>query len=280
MLEIRRATANRIASVLGDHENVSAVLIFGSVASGHVDNRSDVDLLFVCRSDIVSLPDRRGRLSRLGAEWLFHDQRDDNPIFADRDSDGLVDGIRVTVGYQSARWIGAVLDQVLNQGAITSKEMPFRPYTLPALLQRGLVLLDKDREIERWRARVRIYPPHLRQNILRHFTPLLREYVEEMVATAERDLGPQGMIYFLFRASDAMRSILFTLNDTYDPADRRMDRTVVPHLPRLPKDYAKRLEYVLVGPFDRLGTMERSRLFKQLADEVIKMVDDDPPDTH
>jgi hypothetical protein len=280
MLEIRRATASRVASVLGDHDHVSSILVFGSVASGHVDDRSDVDLLVVCRSDIVSLPDRRDRLSRLGTEWLFHDQRDDNPIFADRDSDGLIDGIRVTVGYQSARWIGDVLDEVLNQGAITTKELPFRPYTLPALLQRGLVLLDKDREIERWRESVRIYPPRLRQNIVRHFTPLLREYVAEMVATAERELGPQGLIFFLFRASDAMRSILFALNDTYDPADRRMDRTVIPYMPRLPKDYVKRLEDVLVGPFDRLGAIDRARMFKQLADEVIKMTNDNSWDPH
>src|SRR5258708_5287449 len=98
-----------------------------------------------------------------------------------------------------------------------------------------------------------------------------------MVATAERNLGPQGLMFFLFRASDAMRSILFALNDSYDPADRRMDRTVIPYLPRLPNDYVKRLEYVLVGPFDRLGAIERARRFKQLADEVIEMADGDPP---
>ena len=54
-----------------------------------------------------------------------------------------------------------------------------------------------------------------------------------------------------------------------------MDRTVIPNLPRLPRDYVTRLESVLVGPFDRLGAIERARLFKQLADEVIKLADDD-----
>ena len=46
-LELRQGIAQQVTSLLAPQPVVSAVLVIGSVASGHVDERSDVDLLVI-----------------------------------------------------------------------------------------------------------------------------------------------------------------------------------------------------------------------------------------
>ena len=78
LLETRPAVAHRVDRAFADHPEVSAVLVFGSVASGEVDEHSDVDLLVISRSRRLPSGVRRRVLSGLGAGWVFHDRRDDN----------------------------------------------------------------------------------------------------------------------------------------------------------------------------------------------------------
>ena len=59
--ERRRQVAHRIDQALGDHPNVAAVFVFGSVAYGHTDAKSDVDVGIVCQPDVLD-PSSRGRL--------------------------------------------------------------------------------------------------------------------------------------------------------------------------------------------------------------------------
>jgi hypothetical protein len=110
-------------------------------------------------------------------------------------------------------------------------------------------------------------------NILEHFVPRLRDYTDDLVSSAERGLGPGVFIYLLHNAGDALRSILLTLNEVYDPADKRTEEVVLPTLKQVPHDLIPRLNDVLVGPFDVRGRIERARLFRQLATEALAMAD-------
>lgn len=269
----RREIARRIDACFGDDPEVSAILVVGSVALGLVDERSDVDVLVVCRSTIVPLAQRKDVLSSVGAQWRFHRGADVNRLFADLDTGGLVDGVPVEVAYQTVSWISDVLDAVLDRGAITTDKVSFRPYTVPALLQRGWLLRDKDGVVAGWRERARIYPPLLKTNILAHFIPLLRDYSDDLVSNAERGLGPIVFIYLLHRAVDALRSILLALNEVYDPADKRTEEAVLPTLEQVPHDFLPRLTDVLVGPFDARGRIQRARQFRQLAAEALAVAE-------
>jgi hypothetical protein len=264
-----RTVAEHVGDAFARHPAVSAILVFGSVSHGQVDELSDVDLLIACRSDIPPLVDRRSILDTLGAGWQF-DRQQEGSLFRVIDADGRVAGAFVTVHYQTVAWIDAVLAAVLEDGAITTEQLPFRPYTVPALLQRAWVLLDRDGAVIRWREASATYPPLLRANILRRVVPELREHVDELKRTAERGLGARDFLFFLDAAVDALTSLLFALNRVYDPADRRMHTTVVPFLPYLPTGYAATMAEVLEGPFDRDGALRRARLFDRLATEVLQ----------
>lgn len=270
-LRARRGVARRVAKRFAERREVSAVLVFGSVASGHVDERSDVDMLVVCRHDLLPPAERALLLAPLGTGWEFHDQRDDNPLFPDRDSDGRVDSVLVTVHYQTVPWITEVINEVMGRGAITTERVPFRPYTLPALLQRASVLADRDGLVASWREQIAVFPDALKRNLMAYFAPRLRTYTEELVGGAERRFGPRHFIFFLDRAYDALVSILFALNDTYDPADRRTERVILPTLAHVPAGFLPKLTEVLEGPFDDDGALRRGRIFESLASEVLRM---------
>ena len=265
-----RSVAQQVGDAFAQQAAVSAILVFGSVAGGPVDAFSDVDLLIVYRSAVPPLAERKTPLDALGAGWRFGRPQEGSP-FRVVDEDGRVAGELVSVHYQTVAWIDAVLAAVLEHGAITTGQMPFRPYTVPALLHRAWVLLDRDGDVARWRAASATYPPPLRANILRHVVPALREHVDELTRTAERDLGARNFIFFLNAAVDELTSLLFALNGVYDPAERRMHTTVVPSLPDLPPGYVATMTEILEGPFDRDGARRRARLFVQLASDVLQM---------
>jgi hypothetical protein len=278
-LQQRRAAARRVGAAFAEHPAVSAVLVFGSVALGHVDERSDVDLLVIYRDELLPARGRAALLAGLGASAWAHQtesRRGENPLFADED-EGEVDGIPVTVHYQTAPWIAEVLDAVIGRGAITTLQVPFRPYTLPALLQRAWVLADHDRQVARWRQEVAVFPAALKRNLLEYFAPRLRACTEELVAGAERRLGPRHFVFFLDRAVDALVGLLFALNDTFDPADRRTERVILPTLARVPAGFIPTLTDVLEGPFDDAGALRRGRLFDRLASEGLQMAAPDLP---
>jgi predicted nucleotidyltransferase len=267
-----RTAARHVAATFDECSAISAILVHGSVALERVDGFSDVDMLIICRSEILPLSERRNVLSRIGSDWYF-DEKNEDSIFAVVDRDGLVDGVLVSVHYQTVPWIEDVLGEILKRGAISTEKLFFRPYTLPALIQRAWVLRDGDSYVERWREMSGEYPVLLRENILRHFVPNLREHLDELKRTAERGLGARNFIFFLNQAVDDLTSILFALNKVYDPADRRMDTEIVPFLPYLPKDYVATITEVLEGPFDQCGVLHRARLFERLAVEVLCRAD-------
>jgi predicted nucleotidyltransferase len=264
-----RAVAQQVGDAFASHPAVSAILVVGSVAHGQVDELSDVDLLIACRSDVPPLADRKAILNSIGPGWQF-DRQNVGSLFRIVDGDGHVADTFVTVHYQTVPWIDAVLGAVLEHGAITTEQMPFRPYTVPALLQRAWVLLDRDGEVARWREASTNYPPLLQMNILHHVVPDLREHVDELKRTAERGLGARTFLFFLNAAVDDLTSILFALNGVYDPADRRMHTAVVPFLPYLPTGYVATMTEVMEGPFDRHGALRRARLFDRLAADVLR----------
>jgi hypothetical protein len=245
--------------------------VFGSVASGLADDRSDVDLLVICRSRLIPLAARKRVLSTIGERWSFHQGPDVHDLFADQDVDGLVEEIPVTIAYQTVAWIEDVLADVVDHGAITTSKVSFRPYTMPALLLRSWVLRDPDGVVASWRDRARTYPHALRANVLQQLIPRLRDETADLVDAAERGLGPGIFLVHLTRATDALRGILLALNEVFDPADKRADQAVLPTLQRAPRNFLPILTEVLTGPFDSVGMVERAGQFHQLAEEALNL---------
>ncbi len=278
LLEQRRRIAHRVDAAIGGHPDVTVVYVLGSVAQQNVDERSDVDISVVCRTEVLPVPVREEALSPVGADWRFGVPNSDDPLWADNamsgvGDEGVVDGVRVEIMYQTAPDVSQVIDEVVSHGAITTKSVPDRPYTMIGMLRRAWVLRDEDGVFSGWLERTETYPRLLKHNILGHFAPILRENTESLVESAERRFGPSVYIFFLMRARDALDSVLYAINDTYDPAEKRAERTVLPTLSNVPKDFLQRYRYVLEGPFDDAGALERARVFSELSAEVLELAE-------
>ena len=138
LLERRREIARRIDQALGDHPDVTAVFVFGSVASGHVDEKSDVDIGIVCDPAAVTPSERHELLSNLGTDWAipFSSESDPSGDIWEAYDRGTVDGILVEVHYVLVAKVSSVLDDVVKEGAIATEVVPFRPYRLGSMVQR------------------------------------------------------------------------------------------------------------------------------------------------
>jgi hypothetical protein len=200
-------------------------------------------------------------------------QLNKNPLFAHNDSEGIVDGVLVSLHYQTAFWLSNVLREVLLRGTLSTKLMPIRPYMLPALLQRGWLLLDKGKVVRKWRDQAQPFPWQLKLNLLQHYVPLLRENLEALVADAERHLGSRVFLFHLNQSIDALVSVLFAVNKMYELGDRYAERNILPTLERVPRDFLYRIIEVMEGPFDDAGALYRARLFQQLAAEMLVMAE-------
>ncbi len=275
LLKERRDIARRVDQALGDHPHVTAVYVFGSVASGHVDDMSDVDIGIVCHPEVLASSTRADLLSSVSPDWTidYTPESDWGKAIWEKYDKGVVGGIGVEVHYLTVSKLSSVLDQVVNEGAITAVEVPFRPYRLGYMVQRAWLLRDKRGVFKRWREQTAVYPRRLKQNILRHNVPLLKDAVDELVTSTERGLGPGIVLFFLFYGTHALESILYALNETYDPASRWAEKTVLPTLTNVPEDFLARYNFVLEGPFDGVGARTRAKAFADLADEAIRMAE-------
>jgi predicted nucleotidyltransferase len=271
LLAQRRQVAQRVAGVLARHPSVASIIVFGSVATKTVDQHSDVDMLVLCQPELVPASERALLLGELGSGWII-DVTSGNALFAVGDEGGMVDDIPVSLHYQTVNWIEIVLREVLEQGAISTARLPFRPYTLPALIQRGWLLYDAQQHVAKWREQAKRYPARLKYNIVQHFAPILQEETAELVATAQRGLGPRNFLFHLNRSVDALLSVLYALNEIYDPADRRAALTVWPFLNNAPANFVPRLTAILEGPFDPEGMKQQATRYLKLVEEVMGIV--------
>jgi len=97
--------------------------------------------------------------------------------------------------------------------------------------------------------------------------------LEELAADAERRLGSRLFLFHLNQAADALISILFAVNEVYEPGDRRAERSILPTLEKVPSGFLTRFTQVLEGPFDEKGMLYRASVFHQGALEMLHMAE-------
>ena len=155
-----REIALRVARVVESSPLVTGIFVFGSVAQGHADQRSDVDLAVVCDPEVPSIGLRLNFLQSVGTDWRIDHQLGSgrNGAIWDSYDKGAVDGVDVELHYMSASKVARVLDQVIHHGAVTTNEVAFRPYRIGAVLLKAWTVMDRDGLIARWRSRLSIHP--------------------------------------------------------------------------------------------------------------------------
>ena len=263
MLEKLRETSRLVAQRLSHHEQISSVIAFGSVCYGVVNENSDIDLLVICQPEIPDIPQRKILLSEVGEGWEYSAYGSD--MFPVVDTHGVVNGTEVEVHYQTFAWIAQVLDEVIGQGAITSDLLPYRPYTLPGLLQRSLVLFDRDNVVEKWKNLVAEYPTALKRNLLTNETLALRRWLSEAKKLGAGEAGEKA----LREVRESATILLCAVNEVHYPEERRMEKTLLPQLTDVPSKFMQR--WMVSLPDQDHQWDYRIDAISALSDDILRM---------
>jgi predicted nucleotidyltransferase len=261
---------NNLIRCLAGLPSVDAVLCFGSFANGTADSYSDIDLLVLCKHQIPPTQTRKQHFKKLAGIKEFRINLPStwsdtwNPV-----QDRLFYGDKwYDITYNKTSWLAKVIKQVIAKGVITTKEMPFRPYTLCGLIDNSLILTDKNHAAAKLKKLTRRYPPALRKNLFSVHRSRLVECLADLQDYVKRDVGNSAFHFQLQRFLDSFITLLFAVNETYDPASKRLE-PAIKTLSTLPTNFLTRYEKILTGPFT---SRNKAMLLKEL-DALTKFID-------
>ncbi len=234
---------------------VVGILCFGSYALDVYDEHSDIDLYVLCAPQLMPTATRQAIFANLEGVTDLHLAQDhagwENQWSPQSDQLSL-NGMTLELSYNTQDWLTNVVHKVIEEGATSLPELTFRPYTMLGLLANAIVLYDPNQVIAQLRMGLAPYPPLLKEHLIRNNLAVLTEWLADLQDCATRDFGNSSFLFYLWHLCDALISLLFTLNETYDPATKRSEK-MLKKLTYLPEDFIIRYEKVLEGPFTRPG---------------------------
>ena len=262
-------------------EGIRAILCFGSYAMGTFDEYSDLDLFAFCEPEIVPAADRRRVLKRVEGATDFEESQGalgwDNQWSPQVDQ-FCVNGTRFEISYNTAGWIRTVVKRVTQEGATSIPEQKFRPYTMLGLLENGIVLYDSNSFLKHLIDCLYPYPAQLKQRLISDSLDTLKDCLAELKDGVKRGFGLTFFHFFFHRMCDALYTLLFAINEKYDPATKRPE-VEYEKLSLLPLNLFGRYTKLLEGPFDTHGRLRTVQELEILVTEI-EMLINESNDSH
>jgi hypothetical protein len=244
--------ADPLITALATVDVVRGIVCFGSYALGTADAESDVDLYVICDPTIIPEALRYTLFTRIPGGTALHLQYAtpgwDN-AWAPQADRVTLEQIIFDLAYTTHDWLTHVVHRVRTEGVLTLPEIPFRPYTVLGLFAHAMPLYDPHGIVAGLRAQLSPYPPALRANLLGASLPIMTDGLAELRNYTRRNIGPSAFLLHLERVCDAMVSVLYALNEHYDPATKRPEQELR-KLAMLPDRFVARFVRLLEGPFD------------------------------
>lgn len=259
-----------IVENLAKLKGVEAILCFGSYAMGTFDEYSDLDLFVFCEPEIVPAADRRCVLKSV--EGVADLENSQGALGWDNQWSPQVDRFcvnetRFEISYNTVDWIRTVVKRVTQEGTTSIPEQKFRPYTMLGLLENGIVLYDPDSFLRHLIDCLYPYPVQLKHRLISDSLDTLKDCLVELKDGVKRGFGLTFFHFFFHRMCDAFYTLLFAVNEKYDPAVKRPE-VEYEKLSLLPPNFLERYTKLLEGPFDTHG---RLRTVQELETFVIEI---------
>ena len=251
-------------------EDVRAILCFGSYAMGTFDEHSDLDLFAFCEPEVVSASERRRILE--GIPDVSHFEESDTAAGWDNQWAPQIDHFRVSgtqfeISYNTVDWIRTVVRRVTQESATSIPEQKLRPYTMLGLLDNGIILYDPCLVLKNLIDCLYPYPVQLKKKLISDSLHTLKDCLEELKDGNKRGFGLTFFHFFFHRMCDALYTLLFALNEKYDPAVKRSE-VEYEKLSILPSNFLERYTKLLEGPFDENGRQRAINDLESLVTEI------------
>ena len=270
---VQKKTAPIVES-LAKLEGVQAILCFGSYAVGTFDEHSDLDLFVFCEPEVVSALERQRVLESVQDVTDFEES--DTATGWDNQWSPQSDYFRMNeilfeISYNTMNWISTVVRRVTQEGATSIPEQKFRPYTMLGLLENGIILYDPCSYLKRLIGCLYPYPARLKHRLISDSLHTLKDCLAELKDGSKRGFGLTFFHFFFHRMCDALYTLLFAVNEKYDPAIKRPE-VEYEKLSLLPPNFLNRYARLLEGPFDKSGRQRAINELETLITEIEMLI--------
>lgn len=233
--------AHELAAAFSAFQQVAAVAVGGSLASGTADAGSDIDL-YVYTTVLIPLPAREALVAQRGASradlnlqfWDLGDEWIDGPT-----------GIEVDVIYWDTAWIAEQIDRVLvrHQASVGYTTCFWNT------VRNSLPLYDR----QGWFARLQTqcqcpYPEPLRRAIIAKNYPILRDVIPAYLHQIEKALQRNDIVSVNHRVAALLASyfdVLFAVNAVPHPGEKRLLEIAAERCTKRPLAMREQVEEVL-----------------------------------
>jgi hypothetical protein len=237
---------------------------------GTFDQHSDIDLYAFCSPGIVPSSVRKETLEKLEgisglqidhAEFGWDEQW--NPQ-GDR---LLLNGMQFDITYNTVDWIRTVVRKVKDNGATSLPELKFRPYTMLGLLDNSVIIYDPESILQDLKSTLYPYPSELKQALLSQNLPIVRDSLADLKNFVRRNIGNTAFHFLLQRIVDSLGTIIFAINERYDPATKRVEEAYS-ELKILPLNFLHRYKTILETSLTPDGRKKVISELQAIIDEI------------
>ena len=266
---VRSKTAPVIKG-LSELQNIRGILCFGSYAVGTNDDRSDIDLYAFCQPHVPPSEVRKpciGQIEGITGVQIDHAEFGWDVQWCAKGDRFRLNGILIDITYNTLQWVTTVVQKVTEEGLTSVPELRFRAHTMLGLLEESLILYDPDSVLAELQSHLRPYPLKLKQSLLSESLPVLEGSLQDLEDYLGRDIGNTAFHFHLERILDALGTMLFALNERYDPATKRVEEAYR-RLAILPDRFAERYNRILETPLTPAGRRQVVAALQGLVHDV------------
>jgi hypothetical protein len=269
------AKSKPVVDALATLESVRGIVCYGSRAMATSDEHSDIDLFVLCEPDIVPSQFREECLRQIGGATSIEIGPESQWVdqWCPKHDRLCVNGTDFDVIYNTVGWIRSVVRGVTELGATSLDECRFRPYGTLAMLENCVVLYDPASVLQELRAKIYPYPAKLKEDLLAEGRATLADSLGELKNYVARDIGNTAFLFHLSRTLDAIGTILFALNERYNPATKRVEESYR-HLSIVPADFLGRYDTMLQTPLTSEGREQIVEGLESLVKELGDMAEE------
>lgn len=219
---------------------VIAITLAGSCASGRKDKFSDIDINIITDKDI-SIKERESIAKK------FSDLIEINNTFWGLSDEFIIrnSSIQVDISYFEYSWLKQKLKYILEDyNASIGYSTCFWSNVI-----NSIVVYDRDGNFKKFQEKYNIqYPEKLKKNIIEKNYPILKERFSSYYNQIDKAIKRNDIVNINNRISgflDSYFDIIFAINEFPHPGEKRLISIIEKNCLKIPKDFKKNIDNLL-----------------------------------
>jgi predicted nucleotidyltransferase len=262
-----------VVDALRQIDSLKGILCFGSYAVGSFDADSDVDLYVLWHPEVPSCERRRSILRQIKGiedpdvehtepgwpteEWFPHCDR------------FRLNNVLFDLGHNTLGWLTSAVRKAM---AFPSEPAGREHLNMLGLLGNSVILEDQDECLLGLMSQLYPFPSGLKTALISKHMTILKNSLGELLDYTRRRIGNTAFQFHLMRIANAIGGLLFAINETYDPATKRVEEAFR-KLPLTPPSFLKRYAEIMSTSLDEGSRQKTTRNIGLLLEDIERLIE-------